>query len=88
MVNFQPPTPCQVVELKGGELGQLEYFAQSNKNTDFLDDKWKYKFIDDLSILEVINLVLCGLASYNLDTHVASDVAIHGKFLPIENAQS
>ena len=31
---------------------------------------------------------MCGLASYNFKTHVASDVAIHGKFLPIQNVQS
>ena len=86
--QFSSPYPLPGGGAQGGELGQLEYLAQSNNNTDFLDDKWKYKFIDDLSILEVINLVLCGLASYNFKTHVASDVATHGKFLPIQNVQS
>ena len=64
------------------------YREGKNNNADFLEDKWKYKFIDDLSILEVINLVLCGLASYDFKTHVASDVAVHGNFLPIQNVQS
>ena len=86
--QFSSPYPLPGGGAQGGELGQLEYLAQSNNNTDFLDDKWKYKFIDDLSILEVINLVLCGLASYNFKTHVASDVATHGKFLLIQNVQS
>ena len=72
----------------GGELGQLEYLAQSNNNVDFLDNKSKYKFIDDLSILEIINLIMCGLINYNFKTHVASDVANHGKFLPPQNAKS
>ena len=38
--------------------------------------KWKYKFIDDLSILEAINLVLVGLANYNFKTHVASELKV------------
>ena len=86
--KFSTPYPLLGGGAQGGELGQLEYLVQSNNNTDFLDDKWKYKFIDDLSILEVINLVLCGLASYDFKTHVASDVAVHGNFLPIQNVQS
>ena len=73
---------------QGGELGQLEYLAQSNDNVDFLDLKSKYKFIDDLSILEVINLVLCGISAYNFRTHVASDIAAHGQYLPIDNVKS
>ena len=36
----------------------------------------------------MINLVLCGLASYDFKTHVASDVAVHWNFLPIQNVQS
>ena len=33
---------------QGGQLGQLEYLSQSDNNADFLDQKEKYKFIDDL----------------------------------------
>ena len=61
--KFSAPYPLPGGGAQGGELGQLEYMAQSNNNTDFLDDKWKYSFIDYLTILEVINLVFCGLAS-------------------------
>ena len=66
----------------------MEYIAQSNNNVDFLDTDSKYKFIDDLSILEVINLIMCGLINYNFKAHVASDVANHGKFLPPQNVKS
>ena len=34
----------------------------------------KFKFIDDLSILEVINLVMSGISSYNFKNHIASDI--------------
>ena len=86
--KFSAPYPLPGGGAQGGELGQLEYMAQSNNNTDFLDEKSKYKFIDDLSILEVINLVMCGLVNYNFKAHVASDVASHGKFLPTQNVNS
>ena len=42
---------------QGGALGIEEYLSQSNDNTDFLEDDEKFKFIDDLSILEIINLL-------------------------------
>ena len=49
---------------QGGTLGIEEYLSQSNDNTDFLDPEDKYKFIDDLSLLEIINLISIGLSSY------------------------
>ena len=66
---------------QGGTLGILEYKSQSNDNTDFLTEKEKFKFIDDLSILEVINLILSGLSSYNSKMQVPSDIAIENKFI-------
>ena len=73
---------------QGGQLGQLEYLSQSDNNVDFLDLNEKYKFIDDLSTLEIINLIMSGLTSYNFKQHVASDIGNHGQFLPAENAKS
>ena len=49
---------------QGGLMGILEYLSQTNNNTDFLADEDKFKFIDDLSFLEIINLI--GLSSFNL----------------------
>ena len=66
----------------------LEYDAQSNDNTDFLSSDDKYKFVDDLSILELINLITMGLSSYNFRQHVASDIGINQLYLPSENIQS
>ena len=45
---------------QGGTLGIEEYLCQSNDNTDFLDEDEKFKYIDDLSMLEVVNLVSIG----------------------------
>ena len=73
---------------QGGNLGLLEYDSQSNENTDFLLENEKYKFEDDPSILEVINLITVGISSYNFHQHVASDVGIDQLFIPSQNLQS
>ena len=38
---------------QGELMGILEYLSQTNDNNDFLDDDDKFKFIGDLSILEI-----------------------------------
>ena len=73
---------------QGDVLGILEYLSQTNKNTDFLSVKDNFKFIDDLSFLEVINLILQGLSSYDFKFHVASDIGTHNQFLPNQNISS
>ena len=48
---------------QGLNLGLHEYDSKSNDNTDFLLPEDKYKFVDDLSMLEIINLIDVVLAS-------------------------
>ena len=64
-------------------MGIEEYLSQSNNNVDFLDQDEKYKFIDDLSMLEIINLISIGLSSYNCHSHVPSKVATSNLFTRI-----
>ena len=73
---------------QGGTLGIEEYLSQSNDNCDFLPDDEKFKYIDDLSMLEIINLISIGIASYNFKAHVASDIGVKNSYLPAENIQS
>ena len=73
---------------QGGTLGIEEYLSQSNGNTDFLNQDEKYKYIDDLSMLELINLISIGIASYNFKEHVAADIGIDSNYLPPENNKS
>ena len=73
---------------QGATLGLLEYLSQTNNNTDFLDVKEKFKFIDDLSILEIINLVMIGVSSYNFKAHVASDIGDHGQYIPADHLKT
>ena len=73
---------------QGSTFGLIEYDSQSNDNVDFLPEEDKYKFVDDLSILEIINLIAVGLSNYNFKEHVANDIGINQLFLPSENIQS
>lgn len=73
---------------QGGTLGIEEYLSQSNDNVDFLELDEKFKFIDDLSVLEIINLISIGLASYNCHNHVPSDIGIDNLYLDAKNIKS
>ena len=73
---------------QGGTLGIEEYLSQSNDNTNFLNEEEKFKYIDDLSMLELVNLISIGIANYNFKANVASDIGIGHKYLPPENVQS
>ena len=67
-------------------VGGIEYLVNSNDNADFVDDEEKFKYVDDLSILEFVCLagLLC---EYNFRLHVASDIAIDSYFLPPQNIE-
>ena len=69
----------------GSTLGLLEYLFQSNDNSDDLNCDEKFKFIDDMSTLEVVNLLTIGIASVNLKFQVPNDIATGDLFIPAEN---
>ena len=51
-------------------------------------DKQKFKFIDDLSFLEEINLILSGISSYNANQLVPSDISTGKKFIHSDNLKT
>ena len=64
---------------QGTLLGGLEYLVQSNDNADCVDQEDRFKYVDDLSILEV--LFLTGiLIDYDCLNHVPSDIGIDQPF--------
>ena len=73
---------------QGCTFGLLEYKSNSNDNADHVPTDMRFKFVDDLSMLDKLNLILQGLSSYNFKNHVASDIGIHQKYLPSSNFQS
>ena len=62
--------------------------SQSNSiaNTVPVDDR--YKFVDDMTIMEKISLVNVGLATYNVKSHVPSNIADHNQIIPGEHLKS
>ena len=73
---------------QGCYLGGLEYTSQSNDSGQCVPNEDRFKFVDDMSLLEIINLMTCGLASYDFKNHVASDIPIGASYIPQENIES
>ena len=69
----------------GSTLGLLEYLSQSNDSADCIDKKYRFKFVDDLSILEIVNLLTVVITSFNLKAQVSNDIATHDQYIPPEN---
>ena len=72
----------------GATLGNWEYISQTNNNANFIPEEDRYKFVDDLTVLEIINLLNIGLSSHNIKQHVPSDVPDHGQWIDNMNLQS
>ena len=72
----------------GCTLGLLLYDGNSNENANHVSPDMRFKFVDDLSILEKINLILAGLTNYNFRDHVASDIGVNQKFLSADNFET
>ena len=73
---------------QGATFGIWEYISQSNNNADFVESNNRFKFMDDLTILELVNLSNIGLSSYNIKQHVASDVPTHNQFIQSSHLKS
>ena len=72
---------------QGSLIGGLEYIVQSNDNADSVPPEDRFKYIDDLSILQLI--CLSGLlVNYNFYHHVASDIGTEQTFLPANTFQT
>ena len=69
---------------QGTLLGLIEYLVQSNDNADSISKENRFKFVDDLSMLELIALGDI-LVNYDFQNHVASDIANDDLYLLPEN---
>ena len=72
---------------QGSLVGLIEYFVQSNDNADCVEPDKRFKFVDDLSVLELVMLTSL-LSEYNFKYHVASDVGIDELYVAPENLKS
>ena len=63
----------------GSFIGNQEFDSQTNHNADCVPENDRFKFVDDFTFLEVINLVNIGLSSHNMRYQVPNDLAAHGQ---------
>ena len=73
---------------QGSIIGNLEYLSQTNNNSDHIPSEDKWKWVDDLTAVEVINMINIGLSSYNFRQHVASDIPVHGQYVDPQNLKT
>ena len=66
-----------------------EYLSQSYDCADLVSLEDRLRFVDDLSILEIVNLLTVEITSYNIKEHIRSDLNIHNQYIiPPENLKS
>ena len=71
---------------QGSSFGIWEYLSQSNDNAECIDVKDRFKFVDDLSFIEIIHLLSAGIATYNIHAHVPSNIPT--QIIPSDNIKT
>ena len=72
----------------GATMGNQEFTSQTNHNADRVPKEDRFKWVDDLTILEIINLVNIGISSHNFNYQVASSIPLHGQYLNSEELKT
>ena len=73
---------------QGSTFGVLEYLSQSNDNSENVPVNDRFKFMDDLTLLEVINLLDVGLASHNCRAQIPSNIPQHNQMIKSEHLRT
>ena len=73
---------------QGATLGILKYLSQSNNSADGGNSEPRFKFIDDLTVLEIVNLLTIGISSFNIEHQVHNDIKEDNLYIPPENLKS
>ena len=72
----------------GSTFGILGYLSQSNNNADCVPEEDRFKYMDDLTILEIISPSSIGIATHNLKTNVPSNIPLHNQVVPADHLKS
>ena len=73
---------------QGSSWGVLSYLSQSNNNADCVPEDDRYKFVDDLTIVTLVNLMSAKIETYNVFEHVPSNIPTHNQFIRSENLET
>ena len=65
----------------GSSLGNWEFLSQTNDSADCVPTEDRYKFVDDLTLVEIVNLMSIGISSFNTKQQVPNDIPAHGQFV-------
>ena len=61
---------------QGGTFGIIEYQSQSNKNANCVETNKRWKWVDNLTVLEIINFINIGIPSFNIKAQVPNNISI------------
>ena len=53
---------------QGSLFGNLTNLAQSNESADMINIKDRFKFVDDLTLFEIVNLLITEIATFRHST--------------------
>ena len=70
----------------GATLGNWKFLSQTNNSADCVSDC--FKFVNDITTIEGINLLNVGMSFFNFRQEVAIDIPTHGQFIEKENLKS
>lgn len=72
----------------GATLGIWEFLSQTNNSADCVPVEDRFKFVDDLTTLEVINLLSIGIEQFDILQNVPSDIPTSNLFIDPKNLKS
>ena len=79
---------CSCGGPQGDALGNLEYLSQSKKSADSVEQDNRFMFVDDRTILELVNFLTIGLSSFNIMAQVPNDIREDNQHIKPENRKS
>ena len=74
---------------KGQHLENINILLRGmHDNADMINEEDRFKFVDDLTALEIINLLCIQISAYGIRSHVPSDIPVHNDYIKRELLQS
>ena len=73
---------------QGTSLGLWSFLSQTNDNPEKTEKENIFKFVDDKTVLEVVNLLSIGIASHNFKASIPSNVRTSGLVIRNENLKT
>ena len=66
----------------GATFGIWEFLSQTNHNIDCVPEEDRFKWVDDVTLIEILNLISIGLTSLYVRPEVPNDLPEHGQWIP------